>query len=443
MSARGSYEAPVFRVSEYGSDYGAAGGAERRSSDPVNQLGRSLDQLCLEASDPYEIAAHLEALGYNSANVAAKYGVADHFELARALFYRTPRRLGINLPSAAVRRSYARQLVMVLTLVVTAAIGMLTSVMAWAPVIWLLVWSQLGGALLNQARSELAEPQQSRILSLLLLLGAAGMGLLWLISPFMLGTAAVSVIWLGIAGLLWAERVRAGYLLAGTAGGLVALAVWGGLPVPAALLGCLAATLALLWPLLERVPLESWRWAAQRRRQLAPFVLYGLGQGALLLVLLYGAGVEALPGVALFALILLVAEPQLLRLRARLNLYLWKGENPARYAHLARLAVVRYTAPYLLTLLPALLVWLFPELFGTQWLFHLLGFALFGLVLILGLVALSLGDAVMPALVFAVGGVAVALGLPFFWVVGAMACAEFAALLRRSELLGSYGVYLL
>lgn len=443
MSARASYEAPVFRVREYEGGR-TVGGAERRSDDPVNQLGRALDQLCLEASDPYEIAAHLEALGYNSTHVAAKYGVADHFELARALFYRTPRRLRISrLPSAAVRRSYARQLVMVLTLLVTATIGMLTSVIAWAPMLWLLVWSQLGGALLNQAKSELGESQQLRILSLLLLFGTAGMALLWLFSPFMLGTATVSALWLGVAGLLWAERVRAGYLLAGSAGALVALSLWGGLLIPVALLGCLAVTPALLWPQLRRVPLGSWRWAAQRWPQLVPFVLYGLGQGALLLALLYGAGVEALPGVALFALVLLVAEPQLLRLRARLNLLLWKGENPARYAQLARFAITRYAVLYLLTLLPALLVWFFPTLFGSQWLFHLFGFALFGLVLVLGLVALSLGDAAMPALIFGVGGAAVVLGLPFLAVVGVMACAEFAALLRHSALLGSYGVYLL
>jgi hypothetical protein len=77
VSARGTYEAPVFRVREH-----KQVGNERRSAHPINQLGRALDQLCLEASDPFEIAAHLEALGYNNANVAARYGVADHFELA-------------------------------------------------------------------------------------------------------------------------------------------------------------------------------------------------------------------------------------------------------------------------------------------------------------------------------------------------------------------------
>ncbi len=79
---------------------------------------------------------------------------------------------------------------------------------------------------------------------------------------------------------------------------------------------------------------------------------------------------------------------------------------------------------------------------GERWLFHLAGFALFGLVLGLALVWLSLGESVLPALVFAAGGALVAVGVPFLAVAGAMALAEFAALLRRGPALGRYGVFL-
>lgn len=438
MSARGSYEAPVFRVREHNQP-----GSERRSTHPINQLGRALDQLCLEASDPFEIAAHLEALGYNNTNVAARYGVADHFELAQELFYLTPRRLGITLPSPEVRRSYARQLIMVLTLLVTAGIGLLAEVGAWGPVVWLLVWSQLGGALLNRARGELAEPQQQRVLSLLLELGLLGLVLVWFVTPFALATWAVSLLWLGVAGLLWAERLRAGYLLPCIAGVFLALTVGLKLPPTVMLAACGVTTLVLLRPLLVWSTPASWRWSVGQWRRVLPFILYGLGQGGLLLALLFGAGTEALPGLVLFALVLLIAESQLLRLRGRLNLYLWKGESAAHYTHFARRTILHYTAVYLLPFLPALIVFLFPNLVGQRWLFHLAGFALFGLVLALGLAALSLGDSMVPAVVFAVGGALVMLGLPFFWVAGTMALLEFIALLRRSARLGSYGVYLL
>ena len=76
-----------------------SGEGERRSKEPLNQLGRQLDTLCLEASDSFEIAAHLEALGYNSDEVPARYGVLDHFELAERLFVATPKYLPLKQPA--------------------------------------------------------------------------------------------------------------------------------------------------------------------------------------------------------------------------------------------------------------------------------------------------------------------------------------------------------
>ncbi len=438
MSAYGGVEPPVFHVYDH-----EAAHAERRSNTSINQLARAHNQLCLEASDAYEIAAHLESLGYNKASVATEYGVADHFELAWMLFHQTPRRLKLRLPSKVVRASYARQAIMVLTLLVTSGIGLMSEVGAWGPVIWLLVWSQLGGALLNRAKSELATPDHARVLSLLLKLGLIGMVGVWIVTPFALATWTVSVLWLGVAALLWDERLRAAYVLPAVAGGSLALTLWLNLPGTVMLVVCGLATLVALRPLLVWSSPTTWLWALTQWRHLAPFILYGLGQSALLLALLFGAGNEALPGVALFAVVLLIAEPQLLWLRGQLNRYLWKGQDAASYAFFARHIIVRYTSVYLLPFLPAVLVFFYPTLFNPQWFFHLAGFALFGMILALALVSLALGDSLMPALVFAVGGALVVLGLPFFWVAGTMALAEFAILFKRSAQLGSYGVFLL
>ena len=435
MSAPGAYEAPVFRIRKFVPD-------ERRNTGALSQLGRTLDRLCLEAADPFEIAAHLEALGYNNPSVTARYGVADHFELARELFYRTPRRLKLRRPKTALRRPYARQAVMVLTLFVTAAVGMVAGVAAWGPVVWLLVWSQLGGGLLNRAKGELAAPEQARVLSLVVLLGLAGLGALWLLSPFGLGSLCVSLVWLGVAGLLWAERLRLAAALPALVGVLLALTLVPRVSavVPLALAALLS--LGLLVPLLRRLPGRCLRWAVLQGRHIWPFMLYGLGQSCLLLALLRGAGPEALPGVLLFALVLLASEGHLLVLRGRLNDYLWRGESAAGYARFAREALTRYAGGYLLALLPALAILALPGPVGERWLFHLAGFALFGLVLGLALVWLSLGESVLPALVFAAGGALVAAGVPFLAVAGVMALAEFAALLRRGPALGRYGVFL-
>jgi hypothetical protein len=107
-----------------------------------------------------------------------------------------------------------------------------------------------GGALLNRAKGELAEPKQQRVLSLLLELGLLGMVLVWFVTPFALATWAVSLLWLGVAGLLWAERLRAGYLLPTIAGVFLALTVGLKLPVTVMLAACGVTTLVLLRPLL-------------------------------------------------------------------------------------------------------------------------------------------------------------------------------------------------
>lgn len=332
---------------------------------------------------------------------------------------------------------------MALTLLVSLGIGLFAVVSAWAAVIWLLVWSQLGGALLNRASGELTAAEHGKVVSLLLGLGFLGLGITWFVLPFGPVTWSVSLLWLGVAVLLWAERLSAALLLPALSGGAFLLTLGVGLPRSALLAAISLMLLALLRPLVRPVPRSLGRWALTQGRHVAPFIVYGLGQGAVLFSLLAGAGREALPGMALFAVLLLGAETHLLWLRGRLNLYLWKRESVADYTRAARLILVRYTALYLLAFVPAGVVLLFPSLAGEDSFHHLVGFALFGLSLGLGLVSLSLGNSTLPALVFAVGGALLLLGLPFFWVVGAMVLCEFALLLRGIALLGRYGVYLL
>jgi len=66
---------------------------ERRSTEPLAELSRRFDDLCVRAVDPCEIAAGLEAAGFTDTAVAARYGVPDVFALAEHLFAATPRRL--------------------------------------------------------------------------------------------------------------------------------------------------------------------------------------------------------------------------------------------------------------------------------------------------------------------------------------------------------------
>jgi hypothetical protein len=67
-------------------------GPERRSRQPLSALAREHDQLCVEATDPWEIAAGLEAAGVDDRRARTEYGVASVFDLAVELFVNVPRR---------------------------------------------------------------------------------------------------------------------------------------------------------------------------------------------------------------------------------------------------------------------------------------------------------------------------------------------------------------
>jgi hypothetical protein len=68
---------------------------ERRSSDPLALLSRQLNAACIQAIQPEELAAILEAEGYTDALIKARYGDQDVFACAERLFrlvpYRSPK----------------------------------------------------------------------------------------------------------------------------------------------------------------------------------------------------------------------------------------------------------------------------------------------------------------------------------------------------------------
>jgi hypothetical protein len=67
-------------------------GPERRSTHALAALGREHDRLCVEATDPWEIAAGLEAAGVDDRRARMQYGVASVFDLAVELYVNVPRR---------------------------------------------------------------------------------------------------------------------------------------------------------------------------------------------------------------------------------------------------------------------------------------------------------------------------------------------------------------
>lgn len=164
----------------------AARGPERRSRDPLAVLSRHLNQDCLHALQPQELAAILEAEGYTDALVLERYGDSSVFACAERLFqlvpYRPPtsNRLSLGSPAATPTPS-GRDLL-------RGVIYLLPAV--WSPAVLALGWNGTGWS------SEAGGVSQSTDLSSI---QGAGLGLL--ISSFFGWGWMQSVAYLGYLGL--------------------------------------------------------------------------------------------------------------------------------------------------------------------------------------------------------------------------------------------------
>jgi hypothetical protein len=417
-------------------------GAERRSLTPLNQLSRALDGLCTEAADPLEIAAHLEALGYDDLQRLKMYGMADHFMLAEVMFRQTPRRR-VSRPNPGTRRlDGKRAIVMVLTLLATIGASVITGTHAWAPVIFLLGWSQVGSALLARVEQELGDEQRRPFLSMLVRAGLLGLLLTWILVPFDNASGTVALLWLGVTSLVWNRQAPLALALPLVMAILLFAHHWLSLSIPLMLLSMLLAASCLTARLLAEPRQPDWRWLRSQLTGLLPFLSYGLGQAFLLMGLLAGAGDRAhvLPGVILFIGIMLFFDRHLLLLHSRLSRHLWNETSKERYGARARRSLIAYASTYLLPAVPVLLIW---SWLGPQpWFHHWLGFSLLALTLGLALTFLNLGDSRTPAVIFSIAG-PLTLFAPFLAITVVVVLLQLMLLVHRTRNLGQFGVHLL
>jgi hypothetical protein len=417
-------------------------GPERRSQDPVNRLSRSFNRLCLEATDPYEIVAHLEALGYNTPSMLARLGMEDHFKLAEALYARTPKSFAQQRPDVLHERNWVGPVTMVMALVVTFGLGAYATANALLAATWVLIWSQASAALLSRAEGDLGRESRARVLTILLRVGVLGLGLLWAVTRFGPSAAAPALLWFGVAALLWGKRYVAALALPVVAAlGLAAGPAFGWSPVVAQAITSVVALVATA-PLMFVDAHGVRRWIARRWREALFPALYGLGQGLLIIGMVWGSPDEAavVPGAVLLAVILLTSQALLARLKQTFAALLWEQRSDAGYVAAARLRLAGYALVYLS---PVLVAWLIQALAGAQpWMYHWYAFAVFGLALALAVVSISLGNAVVPGVTFAVAGFA-ALFAPFLLVGAVLAVVQFAWTLRWSGKLERYALFLL
>ncbi len=137
---------------------------DRRSSDPINALGRRLGAVTTSALDPNEIAAAIEARGVNDEMARREYDCDDVFALASAIYHRAPlhpTRSRVRLERDPVgRRRILRGLLFALPGVLFFPLARLTDIESAAAVF---VCVTLLGWVASQGVSSLAHLQGARV----------------------------------------------------------------------------------------------------------------------------------------------------------------------------------------------------------------------------------------------------------------------------------------
>lgn len=418
-------------------------GHERRSKDPVNQLGRSLNRLCLEATDPYEIVAHLEALGLNSATALARFGVTSHFELAHELYERTPRIRLRRSTKLRRTRDWGTPVAMGAAFVVTFLLGAFSQVEMLAPALAILVWSQVGSALLSKADGELLESDRRVVLAAVVQSGILAIALSWCILRFGLPTLTPTLTWFAVGSLLWAHRYLAAVAVPVLIGAALALTELASFPEPTPQVTALLVTAFFCGPLIAKDPRTSFSWLRRSAGAVPHPLLYGIGQGMLIVALMKDndPSRNVLPGAVLLLVILLVSQRLLVILERALTHGLWRARSPVRFQVFAHLVLLAYVA---LFLLPLLIAGGLEFLWGpAPWHFHWYAFGLLGVSLGISVVKFALGNPAGASVPFLIAGLAAASGAPFLWVTLGLATALLLVAQVRVGQVGRYAIYLL
>lgn len=427
MSAVGLYRSPI-ELSD----------VPAKQEDPLFVLYQKLERLCVRASDPYEIAAHLEAIGYNRYRVQREFGLDGVFKLAERLYALVPREFP-PVPSSptnlqVARRLFWKYLAVLSTFSAILAFYLRGGKIGWAVAIWLLAWSQASYFLVNRAEGELDSFDVPGVRAGAVLLGALVTLALSFFSSRPLDALAGGILWVGVTGMLWEERARVGSVV----GAVAALGAWLGAGVPGFFLAgapCIARFLArpfrggLRW-LLESLP-----------EGICPGI-YGLGQGLLLYGLFRGAPLEVLCGATAFALVWAsLLDFALHRFAVTVNRALWESLDFLGFFRCTGRALITCTVTLFLPLGAAGGVSVFvPDFFR----FYFVALGLWALTAGAGTWLFSLGERRWPAgIVFFAGVVTVAAGdlwIPVSAVASLALLVCLVSVLRRPV---RYGVWFL
>ena len=417
-------------------------GEERRSADSLNQLARSLYSVCREATDPLELAAHLEAIGFNNYRVQREFGMGTPFELAEELFLLTPRKPVVRRHRAKhLNLTWLRQLTLLAGILVTLGLQTQANELGWGAVVFLVAWSVVGSRLIDLASTSLKEPQIRALLGVLVLTGALGLLALWLFERPELAEALIGGLWWGLTNLLWLEQISGRRSLEALVP--VALASLGFLPYPKplALLLLFSVTLYLLLPHLTSPDREVWRYLRRRPFFMSVLALYGMSLGLLFVRMFQSFPAGVMLGGLVMIGILFTAEWGLLWVRSSLTHSMWYTRDSEDYARPSFLVRALRPQLFLFIILAASLFAL--PLLNFNYANLVSQFGLFALSLSMALVLLSLDNVVIPAVLLAVAALTLSLGVSLSWVLIGLCLALVVGVAVHVRNVEWYGIHLL
>jgi len=436
LSQAGRYKKPDF-IASYESY-----GSNERSSSPLNRLARSMFEITKNATDVYEIAAHLEAIGYNSYRVKREFGLNNPFELANAIQNITPSQKSEEyFWQKTFDTMWLRQLTILLAIMATIILQLKSTPNNWLTIVWLIIWSVIGSKLVNKLNAELALEASGKILAVLSAWGLVGLVSVWALRLPSLPEATVNLLWWALTSLLWAESLSKENTYKGLV--LVALAFLAILPIPIPLVMLLlfAAGIFFLWPVCSFPSLESWQWLAKSISSVSLLLPYGFGIGLLLVELFQRHTKYSLIAGAILIIMSFASEWLVIWLRDRLANSLWLSKSNEEYVSRTKIVAI---AIGVLLLASAFTILIFSLISNDPGLTTTVAhFILYGLSLSFALILLSLDNVLFLSLSFLIVLVLMFVGLPLSAVLillpALLALAIFLALQNLEE----YGIHVI
>ncbi len=430
---------------------------KEQDPNPLSQLSDStLKTICYEAADEHELAAHLEALGYNSYRTKKEFGMKNTFELASELYKYTNRQAKTRFKIKPLRDLRKQQTVLLVAVIVTM-MAFLQESIHWGTMLWIIVWSFMGNSLIGKASTEWSKKEGQMVLTIVLYLGVLGFFLMGLIFGFEVFAMTVAIFWWTVAGWVWRQKIYEeintfiGFipsflLLLNTAGPLV----FNLQPWPAFtcfLMLSLAVFLArreLIWP-----KKEAWHWMLKDIPDTLLMGLYGFGQGVLLMHLIKSTkdiGVYwSIFGLALCTLLIIMAERLVIWLKSALTELMWSDDLRSRqhYRRFVETIILRYSLLPVLVLLVIILIANYDVNNDIIKYIPIIGFALLGISLNFALALMSLNDVQVAQISFGVVGILSLIGLSPSFLLMFLIIVLFGRLIVYAKHIEQYGISLL